>query len=254
MRVALVGTDLDEIRPLLAEAGMEVVDAGFEAVVCYGGDGTMIGAERAHPGVPKLALRRNRDPEHSLQSLRRAASRDPHVTTLPKLEALVHGRRVLALNDVVVRNSNVSSAVRLRVDVDGSEYFGEVVGDGLLACTPFGSSAYFRSITNMVIHTGIGVAFINSTEHVSHLVIASQSVVRARITRGPAILAIDNDPCHLELHEGDELVVRRAPEHATVWEIENLLRMDSLATQPGRMVRWLQPLTPNGDGGGGPAS
>lgn len=153
---------------------------------------------------------------------------------------------MLALNDIMVRNSNITSATRFRVWVDDSEYFGEIVGDGLLVCTPFGSSAYFRSITNTVIHAGIGVAFNNSTEHVSHLVASSRSVLRVRITRGPAVMAADNDPCAVELRTGDEITIRRAEEEAEIWEIENLLRMDSLAIQPGRMVRWLAPLTGNG--------
>lgn len=253
-RALLAGSDLDRIERAVREAGFEIVADDPDLVICYGGDGTLLGAERDYPGLPKVPLRRRADDETGALAayarlLRRVARGEGRVTRLPKLEALCGEHRFLAVNDIIVRNASLVSAVRFRVEIDGVEHFGEIVGDGLVAATPFGSAAYYRSITNSVIHVGIGLAFNNSTEPVNHLVLAAESRIRATITRGPALLAADNSPEQFELCEGDVVEIRQSGQEAVIWEIDNLLSMESAASKNGRRLRWLHPVTQERKGG-----
>lgn len=243
MRAMLLGQDSQELLPAIAEAGIQLVDSEPDACICYGGDGTLLGAERDYPGIPKIPIRRREsgggDLAAAAEILRRVVAGDIVETRLPKLEARTAGQRLFAINDIIVRNSNVTAAVRFSLAIDGYVYFEEIVGDGLVVATPFGSTAYYRSITNSVIHVGIGVAFNNSTEPVNHLVLGAESRIRLVIKRGPALLAADNNPRQLPLREGDVVDIEQAAQQAVFWEIQNLLQMDRPAISQERRLRWL---------------
>ena len=250
MRALLAGKNAEKIRHLAEETGFHIVQsAEADLCICYGGDGTLLGAEREFPGLPKLPIRKRREmagqelEAYYLRILDRVKSGQAVPTHLPKLEAVHNGERLLAVNDIILHNARVTSAVRYNVAIDGVEHFGEIVGDGLVVATPFGSSAYYRSITNSVIHVGMGLAFNNSTEPVNHLVLHEDSSITTTISRGPGLLAADNNPRELPLAEGDEVIIRMAEETATILEIDNLLAMDRNSTYCGRRLRWIKPLT-----------
>ena len=249
MKAVLRGQELKTILPFVEEAGIETVDNGTEAdcCICYGGDGTLLGAEREFPGLPKVPIRRRADAALVEQTSRDLLSRvmrgKASVSRLPKLVAQTGDHSLIAMNDVYIRNENVTSAVRLVVEIDGVVHFGEVVGDGLVVATPFGSSAYYRSITNSVIHVGIGLAFNNSTEPVTHLVLSDESTIDISITRGPAVLAADNSPDAVRVMNGDHIRISRCDHQAIIWGIGNILRMDQALPTGSRRLRWLKPVT-----------
>jgi NAD+ kinase len=227
MRVALVGRDLLEIEPLFPEFGLERVDTDPEVVLAHGGDGTLLGAERDFPGVPKLALRNSSTCKKCLDHenkviLRKLAEGSLSATPLLKLETSFDGKTLFALNDIVLHNEILTSAIRFQVGIDGENHSGEVVGDGFVIATPFGSSAYYRSITHSIFQVGIGLAFNNSTEQVDHLVLHEDSVFSATILRGPAQVAADNDPNWISLQDGDEFSVRKADQPARILGIDTV--------------------------------
>lgn len=228
MRVALVGTDLNLIEEVLPLHGLERDDRSPEAVVSYGGDGALLGAERDYPGIPKLGLR-NASDEGGLDNqakrfLERLGKGELFETPVLKIEAVCGGKTLAALNDVILRNENITSAVRFSVSINGKSQGGEIVGDGLVAATPFGSSAYYRSITHSLFQVGIGLAFNNSTEPVDHMVLREDSLIEVTILRGPAIVAVDNNPERVSLLEGDTFLVRKSSEPARILGIETLRR------------------------------
>ncbi|MDX2175724.1 MAG: hypothetical protein SF028_04570 [Candidatus Sumerlaeia bacterium] len=240
-RVFLVGRETGSLVEEFAAAGIAVADApqDADAIVCHGGDGTLIGAERDHPGVPKVPVRPDaryiKCARHQNAALfGRLARGEQSVTRLPLLEARVGERRLIAVNDVVLHNAKVTSAVRYRVWIDGAPYSDVIVGDGLVASTPFGSTAYYRSITNSVIRVGLGLAFNNSTEAVNHLVLNEDALVEVEIERGPAVLVDDNNLEPVPLGEGDRIAIRFSGGHATIFELETLLCMDCRQRATGR--------------------
>ena len=103
--------------------------------------------------------------------LARLASGTAVRTELLKLVVAVHGRSIWGLNDILLRNSDIRSTVRFSVTVNSEPLTDEVIGDGLVVATPFGSSAYFRSISNTTFRTGIGIAFNNCTDFGNHVVL-----------------------------------------------------------------------------------
>jgi len=59
---------------------------------------------------------------------------------------------------------------------------------------------------------------------VNHAVVHETSVIRAEITRGPAILGNDNDHQNLQLDRGDTMSIRKHPRSAVVLSWERLKR------------------------------
>lgn len=206
---------------------MVISDDHPEVIVAYGGDGTLIGAERAWPEVPKLGIR------HDDTCLKCARHEDAvvldrlrHGTVaeerLLKLEGEFRNHTLSALNDIIFRNADPRAAVRFVVSLNGMPVTEEVIGDGLVVATPFGSSAYFRSVTRVAIRCGIGIAFNNCTDFLHHLVMAENETLTIDLTRGPATLTCDNDPSLIPVDTGDRITIRQAKGSARLLAVDTL--------------------------------
>ena len=220
-RILVLGNNVESIRRLVRNKGLVDVSEDPEVILTYGGDGLLLGSERQWPGVPKLPLRNSRhgkkcEPHQIEEALERLIQGDLRRRTHIKICAEAKGQVCVGLNDVLVHNSQPTSGVRYRVWIDEKEFSDEIVGDGVVVATPFGSTAYYRSITRGIFRVGIGLAFNNSTEQVDHMVLHEDSVIRVHVTRGPAVVAADNNPEGISLDDDDEVVIRRADESAVL--------------------------------------
>jgi len=222
MKAGLIGRHLESVRSLLRERGVETPAQGpWDFIVIHGGDGSLLGAERDYPGVPKLPIRNGEEaplcPLHSAKAqIDGLLSGSLSKSVLPKIAGGANGRRLLGINDVFIHSRNTVSALRYKVWIDEELYASEIVGDGVGVSTVHGSTAYYRSITHSVFRVGIGMAFSNSTELVNHLVLPESSIIRFKISRGPAELVADNSPAPIALNEGDEAVVSMTGETAII--------------------------------------
>ena len=220
-RVLLIGRNLDDLIPHIPN-GVELVSDNPDFIICHGGDGTLLGAERSYPGIPKLALRDSRSnpkcPQHAVEKV---LAMDLKPKKFMKMEVVdSKGRVVVGVNDIVLHNADPCSAIRYHIWIDGEPFLQQIVGDGLVASTPFGSSAYYKSITGSTFNVGFGIAFNNSTEPMNHLVLSDESTVEVMVTRGPAILFADNDPSRLNLSSGDKFTIRPSKDSATFYGID----------------------------------
>lgn len=134
------------------------LDAGLDALVSLGGDGTMLRAARLIDGrnVPVLGINLGRlgfltccGPEELEASMRRLAAGDFRAEPRMALEASdgtpgEGGHRRRALNDVVLHKGGYARVVRLEVFVNG-ESVAAFAADGLVISTPTGSTAYSLS-------------------------------------------------------------------------------------------------------------
>lgn len=229
MKVLLYGAKAPELQSELAKHGeIEIVRQNPDVVICYGGDGTLLAAELQWPGVPKAPLRNSRrgkrcmaHPHHEVFD--RLVKGQLHCNKYIKLQCRLHRHEqdtddasLIAMNEINVHMAHVNSAVRFTISLNGEPYDDghEILGDGFVVCTPFGSTAYFKQITRGILYSGLGIGFKFPSEQVNHVVMPEDTVIRARITRGPAVLAFDNSPNYQSLHEGDELIVSKHAQSA----------------------------------------
>ncbi|MFW6286325.1 MAG: hypothetical protein ACOC29_00125 [Candidatus Sumerlaeota bacterium] len=221
-RILVYGRNSADIQSVIDELELETVNVNPDIVVSYGGDGTLLSAEREYPGIPKVALRDskrcNTCSHHSNEELlRHLADNTLRRVEFIKLLAEAGDNELVCLNNVILHNASIAEGLRYRVWIDEESYGeDEIVGDGLVVSTPFGSAAYYRSITRSTFRVGMGLAFNNSIEPINHLVLSDQSVIRVLITRGPATVVGDQEPGSFSMQQGEELIIRQAAEKATL--------------------------------------
>lgn len=239
LRVQLYGVEAGILRPAVERfPNLILVHEHPDTVICYGGDGTLLHAELKWPGVPKVPIlnskRGHRCIPHPPEDVVAGLSQGSLVRNdYMKLAGVLRrqgepDKALLALNEFNVHMGRINSAVRFQLWLDGEPYDDglEVLGDGFVISTPFGSTAYFSQITHGIFTTGIGIAFKYTREHINHLVLPDTTEARVLITRGPAVLAFDSAPEYLTLEEGDELEVRKHEEGAIILTCSPVKRLD----------------------------
>lgn len=230
MKVLLYGKN--GVYPLEIEAevkasGLEIVKDNPEAVITFGGDGTFIGAERDFPGVPKFPLR-NSKVCHICSTLpnnvlvQKIAAGKVQPKTFIKLSTEVNGQKFEALNEISLRNKIQNVTLRFTVSsspTNGNVPTEEMIGDGVIISTPFGSTGYYYSAARNFFSEGIGVAFNNIHNLTpSPTVLPETGTITVTINRGPALLAVDNNPNIVEIPEGQSVTIKKSSSMATLLE------------------------------------
>jgi NAD+ kinase len=146
-------------------AGVEVVADGGDAdlVLALGGDGTMLRALRATLGTdtPVFGVKYGRvgfltsvDGDRLEEALGRVFAGDYRVVELCTLSAQTKDGPQAAVNDVVVTSSQPGRMVELGWEIGGEE-LGSQPCDGMICCTPSGSTAYNLSNGGPVMMWGL---------------------------------------------------------------------------------------------------
>jgi len=221
MKILLFGEHSAEIKTLAEKVGFEVVNENPEVVASYGGDGTFMKAESKFPGVPKLALKRSKickkcDDIPTEEILRKIFEGKYRVEKEIKIESVFKDKKIIGLNEIIVHNIDPRRAIRYETFVNDKRVNYEIIGDGVVISTPYGSTGYYRSITDGIFEVGIGLAFNNSTEQCDHIVLNDSSSIKLKIIRGPAMAYADNNETEIPLNDGDEIVIRKSEKVANV--------------------------------------
>jgi NAD+ kinase len=202
----------------------------LDALLTLGGDGTLLRGARLLDGreVPILGVNMGRlgfltcCPAEQLEhSLMRFARNDYAVESRMMLRAIVFGadRRErgswLALNDVVIHKGGFARVVPLRVAVE-DELIASYAADGVVICTPTGSTAYSLSAGGPVVVPTLDTLLITPvsahTLAIRPVVVAATSRVTVQAEGAPEELMITVDgQVGTSFHAGDTLSVSRAP-------------------------------------------
>jgi NAD+ kinase len=154
---------VSRVEHVAGEAGVEVVDGDAELAIVLGGDGTMLEAFQRFlgTGVPVIGVNFGRvgfltsiaadDLEPGLE---RVFAGDYRVVELPTLHVTVGAESWPAVNDVVVTSKTPGRMVDLGYAV-GGEDLGRLQCDGLVCCTPSGSTGYNLSNGGPVLVWGL---------------------------------------------------------------------------------------------------
>jgi NAD+ kinase len=162
---ATIGDALSHLEQLAERMGVELVEDSPEVdlAVVLGGDGTMLRALKRFLGtsVPVLGVNFGRvgflatiRGDELESGLERALAGGYEVVELPTLVAEADGERATAVNDVVATSAILGRMIELAWAV-GGEDLGVLPCDGLIACTPPGSTAYNLSNGGPVLGWGL---------------------------------------------------------------------------------------------------
>ncbi|MFH1426617.1 MAG: hypothetical protein ABIG66_04305 [Candidatus Kerfeldbacteria bacterium] len=242
MKIQVIGLQRSDLISYIKKnhPKITIVEKDPELIICYGGDGTLLYGERMYPGVPKVLLRNSlicnlcakiAKDEIPQLLLEKKFTIVEHI----KLEGSYDGKSLKALNDIVVAHPNVNGTLRAIVYVNGKKYGGEILGDGLIIATPIGSTGYFQSITRSNFQTGIALAFNNSVKIINHVVLKEDSKIEVEVTRGPGVLAADNDEDQISLTTGDKVRVEASGEKAQLVEFNEEYERFNVTTSTNRV-------------------
>ncbi len=141
----------------IAFTAMDEALPGAELLICFGGDGTVLHASKAatKAGIPVLGVNIGNMgylaevDSGELEILSRLAGDDYFLDRrmMLRVQVLREGQILfddIALNDAVVTKSAVARTVHLSVASDAQQPI-ILSGDGVIVCTPTGSTAYCMS-------------------------------------------------------------------------------------------------------------
>ena len=207
--------------------GRPAVEAGADRIVVIGGDGTLIGVARSlgtdpipliGVNVGKLGFLAEFSVEELKSTFDRVIADDRLVSRRTVLHVTVqHDGSVrdtsLAINDCVIQAGPPFRLIRLGISID-NEHLTTVGGDGLIVCTPSGSTAHNLSAGGPIVQPGVDAIVLTpmSPHSLTHkpLVIERESVIDIHATEvnEGTMATIDGQvPC--PLRPGDRVTVKR---------------------------------------------
>ena len=236
-----IGEALSLLERIAQEAGVELLYPQDEAekhdrdpdgdlakadlVVVLGGDGTMLRAlqRTLGTGVPVVGVNfgsvgflTSISADDLEDGVKRVLAGEYLVAQLPTLDAEAGGEHQSAVNDVVIASSVVGRMIELRWAI-GGEDLGALSCDGVLCCTPSGSTGYNLSNGGPVLVWGLdaqAVTFIAPHSlHARPLVVprGRDVSIENRTHDVKASVLVDGRPVG-ELAGGDGVVVRLGDE------------------------------------------
>ena len=192
---------------------ISIVRAKPDFVLCYGGDGTLLYAEREYPGVPKVMIRNSRICHNCARVTRDTILRllldgRYELQNHPLLQGKVGSKVLYGLNDIIIGHAAINAGLRYEVLLNGEQYGTEYLGDGVIVSTPLGSTGYYQSVTQSTFEKGLGIAFNNTVHVLGHLVIAEDTTVEIKVHRGPGLVAADNSDEFLPIDKGQSVTIK----------------------------------------------
>jgi hypothetical protein len=222
VKIAIVGKStekINQLKQLFPKYNIQYTEESPDIVISQGGDGMFLISERVYPHIPKVLIRdskicnncTNHNTEYILDKI---SKKEYTIQELPKLKAIKEGssketRELIGVNDIVLRNHFPTEAIRFKFKINNNEHSEEMIGDGLVIATPFGSNkgGYFNTITRKKIENKIGVAFNNVTSFQEHFSAELNDTVEIIIARGQGILVADNNRDYIPLNKNDKITI-----------------------------------------------
>lgn len=230
------------IHVLMDSAVPDAVDSDIESsaardmpdrvdlIVAFGGDGTMLSVARQMNGstTPLMGVKVGglgfltevteaevfTTLEEVLDGRHRVESRMMLSCSVVRADGSTHDEYT-ALNDVVIQRNSLERLLTVETYV-GEEFLASYACDGIIFCTPTGSTAHSLSAGGPIVYPRTEAIVV--TPICPHmltnrpLVLSSSQELRSLIVSEPASagLMIDGQVA-VELHPGDQVMVRKSP-------------------------------------------
>ncbi|MGI6604269.1 MAG: NAD(+) kinase [Firmicutes bacterium] len=199
-----------------------------DLVISLGGDGTLLGAARlfAEKGVPVLGVNLGHlgfltavEPEHLDEALERVVTGQFTIDQRTLLKAILIRRgqiieEALALNEIVITKGAFARIIKVSCYID-DEYLTTYPGDGIIAATATGSTAYSLSAGGPILNPALDCMVITPicphSLSARSIVISGKETLRATISSShdDMMLTVDGQKGY-DLEPNDSVVVTPA--------------------------------------------
>jgi NAD kinase len=145
---------------------------------------------------------------------------------LTKVEANVNGRKVSGMNEINLHYSP-PRALRFLLKLNNKIISKELVGDGIVVATPYGSTGYFYSITGRNFNRGLGIAFNNSTKRMKAIITGENSKIHVKILREKGVVCADTNDKIIKIRKGNVILIKKSDKKARMIKLNgNNLKVD----------------------------
>jgi NAD+ kinase len=213
----LIAGTAEQVIKELKSQGYKIDLKKAQFVITLGGDGTILRAARlvASAGTPILGVHMGGLGFHSEielsglpQALEQIKKKKFTLDERTMIEARTGGKKLTALNDIVISKSGIARVIRLNI-VEIAEY----VSDGLIFSSASGSTAYNLSAggpiltphSKSVVITAICPHTINSRP------LVVEKPVTVVLNRGQEVILTADGQEMVPLREGQTIIVRASP-------------------------------------------
>jgi NAD+ kinase len=207
--------------------GRPAVDAQADRIVVFGGDGTLIGVARSlgdkqiplvGVNVGKLGFLAEFSLDELEGELGRILADDTLIKRRTMLAVNVHRNgqaeeAMAAVNDCVVQAGPPFRLIRLGLSING-EHLTDIEGDGLIVCTPSGSTAHNLSAGGPILQPGVPAIILTplNPHSLTHkpLVVERESIIEITahdVNEGTTAIIDGQVSC--PLGGGDRVMIKR---------------------------------------------
>ena len=233
MKVAVVGLARKLIENKLPEYGLKLNKKDPDVVISFGGDGTALLAERIYPTIPRILIKHSKVcvkcKEHDFSKVLSALKNKRFkIIEEIKVEGTINKdpkRKLIGLNEIGIHHKIPTKTIRLQVKVNGKIIKNEVIGDGVIIATPYGSSGYFYSITRGRFSKGLGVAFKLPRKKTKSRIVKDSSKIEIKVLRGHGLMTADNNEKMFSISSGDLITVRKSKQKTKIIELKGKRRI-----------------------------
>lgn len=238
----------DEIYSQSNEINTSISDLDF--VICIGGDGTFLNvARRVYLyGVPILGINygslgflTNVERSETEKAIDKILSKDYSVEMRMMLDGTVYrdGNIIYtdtALNDIVIKNDVNSKIIHIKAYFDG-HLIDNYPGDGLIVCTPTGSTAYSLSAGGPIVEPNTDQ--ITITPICPHILFARSFVTSGDRTIKVVIDEDEDFECVIKFDEKgtttlrgrDEIIIKRSENYVKIIAVNEINFFDVLRSK-----------------------
>ncbi len=246
MRIGILGntiikkdtdTTVKELRAFLTESGYETVQFfsmeeidGVEVLLVLGGDGAILHAAviAAQKNIKIIGINYGtlgflteyeKVERERVKELLLALEKDAcRIVKRSLLQVEIDGKIHYALNEISIQRDyekyKVGMPQILRLEIEAKEGVDEIAGDGLLVCTPTGSTAYSLSAGGAILTPEVPVFMMTPicafSMRARPIVFADTDEFIIRVKRGKAMLLVDGGAV-TTLNDDTEIYIKKAP-------------------------------------------
>jgi NAD+ kinase len=248
-RCTVVGTEL-------SFDGRPAVEAGADRLFVLGGDGTLIGVARSLEqdqiplvgvNIGKLGFLTEFSVDELMAMFDQVLCDEQLVSHRALLEVrVIHDgterAAMVAANDCVVHAGQPFRLIRLGVSID-ADHLTEIRGDGLIVCTPLGSTAYNLSAGGPIMQAGVDAIVLtplnpHSITHRPLIIERSAQIDIRTVSINEGTTAIIDGQVVFPLEPGDRLSIRRFSQDLLVVSNPKYTRWHKLVTK----LHWGRPV------------
>jgi NAD+ kinase len=209
--------DTSEVTKALVENNFQIVKKKPDFIVSYGGDGTVLYNERIFPEVPKLIIKKStvcRKCDYTVPQINEILAKIKRgsftIKEEIKLETTFKDKKLVGLNEIQIHSKLPIYAVRFSLNIEGKE-LPNLVGDGVIFATPFGSTGYYKSTGGKEFKKGIGISLNNLyNKKIKSFVVNDDSIIQIKINRGPGLVFADNNESFILLEDNDLITINKS--------------------------------------------